>query len=42
MSYDWVSGKKPTPHGPTDPDGSQRMSHAFNYNIKMCHFLILF
>ena len=25
-----------------DPDGSQKMSHTFKYNIKMCHFLRLF
>ena len=33
-----VSGKKRTPHGPADPNGSKKMSHTFNYNIKMYHF----
>ena len=36
-----ASGKKRTPHGPADPDGSQIMSHSYiilYYNIKMCHF----
>ena len=37
-----VSGKKRTPHGPADPDGSQKMFHIFNYNNQMCYYLRLF
>ena len=37
-----VSDKKRTPHGPADPDGSQKMFPIFNYNNKMCYYLRLF
>ena len=37
-----MSGKKRTPHGPADPDGSQKMCHIFKYHIKMCYHLRLF
>ena len=41
--HNTVSGKKRTPHGPADPDGSQKMFHIFNYNNnKMCYYLRLF
>ena len=30
------------PHGPADPDGSQKMSPTYNYGIKMYHFLRFF
>ena len=30
-----VSGKNRTP---TDPDGSQKISHIFNYNIETYYF----
>ena len=33
-----VPGKKWTPHLPADPDGSQKISHTFNYNTKTIIF----
>ena len=38
----WVSGKKRTPYGPADPDGSQKIFNFLHYTIKMYYYIRLF